>query len=181
MNRFIQTPVKYINLFIWNRGKYIKRIFIKIFIDSFTFFPETFPHFSVFRSYSNHNYLDNYDSIIKLDWIRVLKSTESYDYDNWICQFVSQIYKQCTWLQFQELAAKDSYFAEHSLIPLIRLLLQCSEQQHKNDIVKMLEYFFDTFLRNGENQGELKRVYKDKRVINMILNVCECIRINNNW
>ncbi|XP_065364298.1 serine/threonine-protein kinase ATM isoform X2 [Calliphora vicina] len=144
---------------------------------------ENFPYFSVFRSNLNHNYLDNYDSIPVLDWLSVLKSTESHDYDEWICRFIAQIYQQCNWLEFQELADKDSYFAEHSLMPFIRLLLQCTEQPHMNAIIQMLEYFFEEFIQhhNAANGGEMKKIYKDKRVINMILNICECIRINNNW
>lgn len=127
--------------------------------------------------------MDNYDSIPALDWLSTLKSTESYDYENWICQFTSQIYQQCNWLQFQELAAKDTQFAEHSLIPLIRLLLHSSENNHMNVMIKMLEYFFEEFLQhhNTANGNEFKKIYKDKRVINMILNICECIRVNNNW
>lgn len=127
--------------------------------------------------------MDNYDSIPALDWLSVLKSTESHDYDQWICRFIAQMYQQCKWLEFQELADKDSYFAEHSLIPFIRLLLQCSEQPHMNAVIQMLEYFFEEFLQHhsAANGGEMKKVYKNKRVINMILNICECIRINNNW
>ncbi|XP_037818798.1 serine/threonine-protein kinase ATM isoform X1 [Lucilia sericata] len=144
---------------------------------------ENFPYFSVFQSDLSLNYLDNYDSIPALDWLSTLKTTESYDYEQWICKFISQIYQQCNWLQFQELAAKDTYFAEHSLIPFIRLLLQCSEQPHMNTILNMLEYFFEEFLQHhtATNVSELKKVFKDKRVINMILNICECIRVNNNW
>ncbi|KAM7347211.1 serine/threonine-protein kinase tefu isoform 2-T3 [Cochliomyia hominivorax] len=142
-----------------------------------------FPLFTVFYSNLNYNYLDNYDSVPSLDWINILKSTESYDYDKWICQFMSQIYKQCHWLQFEELAAKEPQFAEHSLVSFIRLLLHSSEETHMNVIIKMLEYFFEEFLQhhNTTNNNELKKICKDKRVINMILNICECIRVNNNW
>ncbi|XP_046801392.1 serine/threonine-protein kinase ATM isoform X1 [Lucilia cuprina] len=144
---------------------------------------ENFPYFSVFQSDHSHNYLDHYDGIVALDWLSIFKTAESFDYEQWICAFVSKIYQECNWLQFKELAAKDTYFAEQSLIPFIRLLLQCSEQSHMNSVLNMLEYFFEEFLQHytATTVSEWKKVFKDKRIIIMILNICECIRINNNW
>ena len=116
-----------------------------------------------------------------MDWLTALKSTETLDYDEWICKFSAFIYKQSTWLQFHDLALNDTYFAECSFIPFIKLLLNC-EENHMDSIVKMLEYFFEQFNKHNSNTGnELKKIYKDKRVINLILNICECIRISNNW
>lgn len=147
------------------------------------FFVGNFPQFSVFCSNLSGNYLNNYDSIPALDWHFVLKSTECYDYDKWICEFTSKLYQQCSWLQFQQLAAADSHFAEQSLIPFVQLLLQCSQHPHINDILRMLEYFFDEFLlyHKSANTGEQKSIFKDKRAINMMLNICESLRVKNNW
>lgn len=148
-------------------------------------FSDNFQYFNVFRSNLTYNYMDNYDSIPILDWLLILKSTETFDYDQWICAFSASIYKQCKWSQFHELALNDNYFAESSCIPFIRLLLKC-EENHMDSIIKMLEYFFEQFKEQQHDSrnnldDELKRVYKDKRVINIIINICECIRVANNW
>lgn len=129
--------------------------------------------------------MDTYDSIPPMDWSEVLKSSEYYDYDKFMRQFVSKMYAHSNWQQFHDLAGNDLYFAEQTIIPFIRLLLQCEQgQTHMDNIVVMLEYFFETFEQqySGENHPmERKLIYKEKRIVNLILNICECIRINNSW
>lgn len=130
--------------------------------------------------------MDTYDSIPPMDWSEVLKSSEYYDYDKFMLQFVSKMYGHSNWQQFHDFAGNDLYFAEQTIIPFIRLLLQCEQgQTHMDNIVVMLEYFFETFEQqySGENHHPVERkfIYKEKRIVNLILNICECIRINNSW
>ncbi|XP_061389717.1 serine/threonine-protein kinase ATM [Musca vetustissima] len=145
---------------------------------------EKYPQFIVFRANLNQNYLDLYESITPANWCDILKACEQMDYDKFIRQFVAKIYKHCNWQQFHDLANNDLYFAENSIIPFIKLLLQCEiGEEHKNAIITMLEYFFETFqeVHKSDGNGELKMIYKEKRIVNLILNICECIRVNNSW
>ncbi|XP_005181014.2 serine/threonine-protein kinase ATM [Musca domestica] len=146
---------------------------------------EKFPTFMVFRANVTQNYMDLYESITPANWCDTLKSCEHMDYDNFIRQFVAKIYDHCCWLQFRDLSKNDLYFAEHSITPFIKLLLHCEEgENHKTGIMTMLEYFFETFQQQHKTDFvgcENKMIYKEKRIVNLILNICECIRINNSW
>ncbi|XP_013106382.2 serine/threonine-protein kinase ATM [Stomoxys calcitrans] len=145
---------------------------------------DEFPYFIVFRANVLKNYMDTYDSIPLADWLGTLKSCDAFEYEHFVCEFVSKIYAHCNWKQFYDLASSDIYFAEQSIIPFMRLLLQCDQgQAHKDNVIAMLEYFFDNFLEEEPKGSYLgwNKIYKDKRIVKLFLNICECVRINNLW
>ncbi|XP_075154936.1 serine/threonine-protein kinase tefu [Haematobia irritans] len=145
---------------------------------------EKFPNFMVFCANVPKNYMDSYDSIPPADWCAILQLCQSYNYENFVCEFVSKIYSHCNWSQFHDLAINDIYFAEHSIIPFIRLLLQCEQRQiHKDNILAMLKLFFNTIPDQNltDTNTEIKSIYKEKRIVKLFLDICECIRINNSW
>lgn len=103
-----------------------------------------------------------------------------------MCQFVSEIFEQCEWTHFRNLAAQDFYFSQSILTSFVEMLIKCNSS-HVDNIVVMLDYFFNEFVHYQVSNGmaglfqATKQIYKEKRVVTMMLRICECIRIHNNW
>uniref|UniRef100_A0A1A9WKS3 Serine/threonine-protein kinase ATM n=1 Tax=Glossina brevipalpis TaxID=37001 RepID=A0A1A9WKS3_9MUSC len=146
-----------------------------------------FPYFHVFRSVLKKNYLDLCYKIDALDWLATLKRSETLGCEKWMCEFVSDIFEQCEWTHFRNLAKQDFYFSENILQYFIEMLIKC-RTSHVDDIILMLDHFFDEFMNYQNGNGMVaesisitKQIYKEKRVINMMLQICECVRIHNSW
>uniref|UniRef100_A0A1B0BG36 Serine/threonine-protein kinase ATM n=1 Tax=Glossina palpalis gambiensis TaxID=67801 RepID=A0A1B0BG36_9MUSC len=153
--------------------------FLSVFIYSLA----DFPCFHVFRAVLKKNYLDFRDQLKPLDWLATLKRSETLGCETWMCQFVSEIFEQCEWTHFRNLATQDFYFSESILSSFVEMLIKY-HSSHVDSIIVMLDYFFNEFMHYQAGNGITrltKQIYKEKRVIIMMLRICECIRIHNNW
>lgn len=54
-----------------------------------------------------------------------------------------------------------------------------------NSIMLMLQHYFKELSTVLDTEGSqhinVQEIYKDKRIIKIFLNICECIRANNEW
>ncbi|EDV35318.2 LOW QUALITY PROTEIN: uncharacterized protein Dana_GF11791 [Drosophila ananassae] len=124
------------------------------------------------------SYLNSHKQIRCIDWLKVLKATQRFDYESWLCAFVSLAFKDCGWAGFDALAEKSFAFAKICLQPFIKLLL-ANNPEHLQSLCQMLDYFFENFV-NTEQSGSVE-IFQNKRAIKRFLYICECIRNFNNW
>ncbi|BFF89361.1 serine/threonine-protein kinase ATM [Drosophila madeirensis] len=140
-----------------------------------------FKHLQIFAENSmKSTCLDTYQHIPPIDWLNALKSSQGLDYEQWMCAFVSQIFKACSWQGFDALAATSLPFAETCLQPFIKLLLVTERQQHLLNLCQMLDYFFEGFA-SSKTAPNTQDIFHNKRAIKKCLHICECIRIVHNW
>ncbi|XP_017057473.2 LOW QUALITY PROTEIN: serine/threonine-protein kinase ATM [Drosophila ficusphila] len=124
------------------------------------------------------SFLTSYKQISRIDWLTALKTTESLDYEPWMCAFVSKVFNECGWQGFDDLAAKSFAFAKTCLQPFIKVLLE-NDQHHMESLCQMLDYFFESFASSGSSNSQ--DIFHNKRAIKKCLHICESIRIFNNW
>ncbi|XP_011193336.2 serine/threonine-protein kinase ATM [Zeugodacus cucurbitae] len=145
---------------------------------------ELYPYLAIFQQ-SNNKKNQDWDpsaNIEPIDWLCILNSTETLEWDKWISLFVSKVLESCGWTALGNLASRDMYVANEILLPFITLLMS-NKERHILNIMSMLAHYFKTlymFLGNSENdQMRAQEIYKDKRIIKTFLKICECIRIHN--
>ncbi|XP_067638113.1 serine/threonine-protein kinase ATM isoform X4 [Eurosta solidaginis] len=144
---------------------------------------ELFPYLAIFQSKDKTKQdWDPRHTLNTLDWLFILRSTETLAWNKWICAFVSQIFNKCGWMMLSDLAKEDEIFANEILLPFIMFLMS-NKELHMANLVSMLEYYFkELYLvleKSSNNQLCTRWIYKDKRIIRIFLNICECVRINN--
>ncbi|XP_016998813.2 serine/threonine-protein kinase ATM isoform X1 [Drosophila takahashii] len=124
------------------------------------------------------SFLNSVKQIPRIDWLSILKATQSLNYESWMCAFVSKVFQACGWTGFDDLAAKSFAFAKTCLQPFIKLLLE-NKQQHLESLCQMLDYFFERFSSSQSQNSQ--EIFCNKRAIKRFLHICECIRIVNEW
>ncbi|XP_022209922.2 serine/threonine-protein kinase ATM [Drosophila obscura] len=140
-----------------------------------------FKNLQIFFEKSNaSSCLDAYQHIPSLAWLNALKSSQGLDYEQWMCAFVSQVFRACGWKAFEALAATSFPFAETCLQPFIKLLLATEQQPHLESLCQMLDHFFEGFASSKAAPNN-HDIFHNKRAIKKCLHICECIRIVNNW
>ncbi|XP_014097138.2 serine/threonine-protein kinase ATM [Bactrocera oleae] len=142
-----------------------------------------YPYLAIFESSKKANQeWDPSFGIEPVDWLCILNSTETLEWDTWICVFVSKVLKSCGWTALCNLVSRDIYLANEILLPFITLLMS-NKGRHIDSIMSMLAHYFQTLnmvLRKGEtHQIGTHEIYKDKRIIKVFLKICECIRLHN--
>ncbi|XP_055910182.1 serine/threonine-protein kinase ATM [Eupeodes corollae] len=142
----------------------------------------SFPTFGLFLKQGYVSVLDNYKSIDGFNFIDILKKHEDLSYEQFSKAFSSNVFEKCQWDSIAKLCKNSVSFSESAILPFFNLLL-ANRESHFENILALLEYFFSQtfeFIQN-EEWKKSQNVYSDKRVIKYFLNICECIRIHNNW
>uniref|UniRef100_A0A0K8UL82 Serine/threonine-protein kinase ATM n=1 Tax=Bactrocera latifrons TaxID=174628 RepID=A0A0K8UL82_BACLA len=144
---------------------------------------ELYPYLAIFQSDKKANQDWDPSFVIEpADWLCILNSTETLEYETWICVFVSKVLKSCGWTALCNLASKDMYVANEILLPFITLLMS-NKGRHIDSIMSMLAHYFKTLNmvlgKIETDQIGAQEIYKDKRIIQIFLKICECIRLNN--
>ncbi|XP_036340144.1 serine/threonine-protein kinase ATM isoform X1 [Rhagoletis pomonella] len=145
---------------------------------------EIYPYLEIFESSTKTKpEWDPRVSVVSIDWLSIVNSTELLVWNEWICRFVSKAFDFCGWKALRVLASQDIYFANEILLPFITLLMSHKEH-HLNSLMLMLEHYFkelhlvlDKSVRR--DQMNIQDIYRDKRIIKIFLNICECIRLHN--
>ncbi|XP_012162970.1 serine/threonine-protein kinase ATM isoform X2 [Ceratitis capitata] len=141
------------------------------------------PYLQIFQS-GNQTKPEWYPSgnISAIDWLEILNSTGALEWSKWICAFSSKAFESCGWISFSNLALRDTYFANEIILPFITLLMS-NKERHMNSIMLMLQHYFKELSTVLDTEGSqhinVQEIYKDKRIIKIFLNICECIRANN--
>ncbi|KAH8369440.1 hypothetical protein KR009_011024 [Drosophila setifemur] len=124
------------------------------------------------------SFLNTYKQIPRIDWLAALKATRNLHYETWMSTFVSLVFKDCGWSDFDILASKSFFFAKSCLQPFIKLLL-ANDQQHLGSLCQMLDFFFENFANSDSSRSQ--EIFYNKQAIKGFLNICESIRTVNNW
>lgn len=126
--------------------------------------------------------MNSYGDINGTNWLELLKSTEySIDYESWIKLFTSSLWKKCGWIHLYKLAEHNLVFSETLLIPFIELLLAIDKKCYLPGLLNMLDYYFERFILEFSSNAAIFTIYQEKRIIKIMLQIVECVRIQNNW
>lgn len=118
-----------------------------------------------------------------MDWLDLLVATQPCsDYKSWIQLFSTSLWKKCGWKHLHKLSNTTLIFSETLLIPFIELLLKISKETFLPGLLKMLDDYFKRFAQEiSSTQTITSTIYTEKRIVNTMLQIVECIRIHNTW